>query len=141
MLVLALCGHALTASAMERSQVHQVHFAWCVILPTCLFSFQGLSLPVPPAGAHTHTPSFCHSCQGHHPLLVSGIERALSHTILAADPSGFSGISKSQIRSSYQPEVLQMKPRAGIQLDCKMPQGKCNSCLICYYSFSIWDSV
>lgn len=88
-LVLALCGPVLTASAVGRSQVHQVHFAWCVILPTCLVIPE--CVPACPTRRHTHSPSFCHSCQGFHSLLSLRSGSALSTTISAADHNAFSG--------------------------------------------------
>lgn len=67
-LVLTLSGHALKASAMGRLQAHQVHFAYCVILPTCHFPFQSLSLLFLPTGLHTPLPSTI-PVKGHHSLL------------------------------------------------------------------------
>lgn len=67
-LVLTLSGHALKASAMGRSQAHQVHFAYCVILPTCHFPFQSLSLLFLPTGMHTPLPPTI-PVKGHHSLL------------------------------------------------------------------------
>lgn len=86
----ALCGHALTPLAMGRPQVSQVHFPQCVILHTSLFLYQGLSLPVLPAGTHTPLPSTT-PVRGTIPFCVSGAERALSQAVLASDTSGFSG--------------------------------------------------
>lgn len=110
--MLTLCGHALTASATERSQVHQVHFAWCVILSTCLFHF---------TCRHTCSPSFYHSCQGHHSLLGLRSWKSCQPNNFSCWPQWiFWGSAIPQIGSIYQPKVLPMRPRAETWLDYKM---------------------
>lgn len=90
---------------MEKSQVHQVHFSWYE--PTHLsFSISG-SVSVGPACRHSPSPSFCHSCQGHHShfCLKSFKCSQLSHFSLWSQWI-FWASAIPQIGSSYQLECF-----------------------------------
>lgn len=139
MLLFALCGHALTALECRDHRPIEPILSGVWSNPLAPSNFRACLCRA--CLRHTHSPSFCCSCRGRHSRfsLRNWKSSQLSH-FTSWTPWIFWGSAIPQIQSSYQPQVLQVTPRAGTWLQCAMSQGE-HICLVCYCIFRAWDNL